>query len=53
MSGSDVRAKTFLNSLSASTAAIAALQTTSGTAAMTLTAAAGWVRFMLRTKQLK
>ena len=41
MSGSDVRAKTFLNSLSASTAAIAALQTTSGTAAMTLTAAAG------------
>jgi len=41
MSGSDVRAKTFLNSLSASTAAVAALQTTSGTAAMTLTTAAG------------
>tara|TARA_R110000824_G_scaffold302914_2_gene490702 strand:+ start:625 stop:1248 length:624 start_codon:yes stop_codon:yes gene_type:complete len=38
---SDIRAKTFLNSLSASTAAVAALQTTSGTAAMTLTAAAG------------
>ena len=41
MSGSDVRAKTFLNSLSASTAVVAALQTTSGTAAMTLTTAAG------------
>ena len=38
---SDIRAKTFLNSLSASTAVVAALQTTSGTAAMTLTTAAG------------
>lgn len=38
---SDIKAKTFLNSLSASTAVVAALQTTSGTAAMTLTTAAG------------
>ena len=38
---SDIKSKTFKNNLSASTAAIAALQTTSGTAAMTLTAAAG------------
>ena len=38
---SDIKAKTFLNSLSATTAVVAALQTTSGTAAMTLTTAAG------------
>ena len=38
---SDIKSKTFKNDLSAATAAIAALQTTSGTAAMTLTAAAG------------
>ena len=37
----DVKSKTFLNNLSAGTAAVAALQTTSGAASLTLTAAAG------------
>ena len=37
---SDIQVKTYTSGLSASTAALAALQTTSGTAAMTLTAAA-------------
>ena len=37
----DVKSKTFLNSLSAATASVAALQTTSGAANLTLAAAAG------------
>ena len=37
----DVKSKTFLNSLSAATASVAALQTTSGADNLTLTAAAG------------
>lgn len=41
MAGSDVRAITFLNSLSASTTSVAAAATTTGTASLTLTAAAG------------
>jgi len=41
MAGSDVRAITFLNSLSASNTSVAAAATTSGTASLTLTTAAG------------